>query len=45
MKDVFLKSRLIVLLVCLILAILSSLAIYFINGNLIEKKGVCIDSK
>ena len=37
MKDVFLKSRLIVLLVCLILAILSSLAIYFINGNLIEK--------
>ena len=38
MKDVFLKSRLIVLLVCLILAILSSLAIYFINGNLIEKK-------
>ena len=38
MKDVFFKSRLIVLLVCLILAIISSLAIYFINGNLIEKK-------
>ena len=38
MKDFFSKLKFIVLLVCLILAILSSLAIYFINGNLIEKK-------
>ena len=37
MKDFFSKLKFIVLLVCLILAILSSLAIYFINGNLIEK--------
>ena len=38
MKDFFSKLKFIVLLVCLILAILSSFAIYFINGNLIEKK-------
>ena len=37
MKDFFSKLKFIVLLVCLILAILSSLAIYFINSNLIEK--------
>ena len=37
MKNVFSKSKVIILLVCLILAILSSFAIYFINGNLIEK--------